>query len=80
MGRRAQKTINSLLTQIQYDGLYAATGRGDGSTAACLRTLGIDEALVRTDPTDTGHYVGDVLGSTVALSNPDGQGGHDLYL
>jgi RHS repeat-associated protein len=72
LGRRAQKTINSVETAFQYDGLDVVTETSGGSTAAYLRTLGIDEALARTDAVDTGHYVGDALGSTVALSNPAG--------
>jgi RHS repeat-associated protein len=39
---------------------------------AYLRTLGIDEALVRTDAVDSTHYLADALGSSVALTSPGG--------
>jgi YD repeat-containing protein len=72
MGRRAQKTVNSVLTQFQYDGLDAVGENSGGSTATYLRTLGIDEARVRTEATDAVHYLADALGSSVALANPGG--------
>jgi len=43
-----------------------------GSPASYLRTLSIDEALVRADAADTVHYLGDALGSSVALTTPGG--------
>jgi RHS repeat-associated protein len=70
LGRRAQKTVNSLVTQFLYDGLDVAKENSGGSDVAYLRTLGIDEALVRTDALDTAHYLGDALGSSVALTTP----------
>lgn len=41
-----------------------------GSTVAYLRTLSIDEALVRMDAVDTAYYLGEALGSSVALTTP----------
>jgi uncharacterized protein RhaS with RHS repeats len=70
LGRRAQKTINSVLTQFQYDGLDVVKETNGGNTASYLRTQGIDEALVRTDAVDTAHYLADALGSSVALTSP----------
>jgi RHS repeat-associated protein len=72
LGRRAQKTVNSVLTQFRYDGLDAVAESGGGNDATYLRTLSIDEALVRTEGTDTAHYLGDALGSSVALANAGG--------
>ncbi len=72
LGRRAQKTVNSVLTQFRYDGLDAVEEASGGSSASYLRTLGIDEALVRTDAGDTVHVLGDALGSSVALTTPAG--------
>ena len=43
-----------------------------GNTASYLRTLSIDEALVRVEATDTAHYLGDALGSSVVLTNAGG--------
>jgi hypothetical protein len=57
--RRVQKTINSALTQFQYDGVDAVTETSGGTTVAYLRTLGIDDALVRTEAVDSTHYLGD---------------------
>jgi YD repeat-containing protein len=72
LGRRAQKTVNSLVTQFLYDGLDAVKESSGGSDAAYLRTLSIDEALVRMEASDTLQYLGEALGSTVALTNPAG--------
>jgi RHS repeat-associated protein len=72
LGRRAQKTVNSVLTQFRYDGLDAVGESTGGSDVHFLRTASIDEALVRTDATDTVHYLGDALGSSVALANAGG--------
>jgi hypothetical protein len=43
----------------------------DGDTSY-LRTLGIDEALSRTDATGTFTYLSDALGSTLALTDATG--------
>jgi RHS repeat-associated protein len=75
LGRRAQRTINSVLTQYRYDGLDAVMESSGGNTTSYLRTLGIDEALVRTEATDSTHYLGDALGSSVALTTAGGSVG-----
>jgi hypothetical protein len=72
VGRRAQKTVNSATTAFRYDGLDAVKESSGGTDVAYLRTLSIDEALARMDAVDTVHYLGDGLGSTVALTNPAG--------
>jgi RHS repeat-associated protein len=72
LGRRAQKTVNSVLTQFRYDGLDAIQETGTGGDTSYLRTLSIDEALARTDAGGTVHYLGDALGSSVALTTPGG--------
>ena len=72
LGRRAQKTINSVLTQFRYDGVDAVQESSGGNAATYLRALGIDEALVRTEATDTAHYLGDALGGSVALTTAGG--------
>jgi RHS repeat-associated protein len=72
LGRRAQKTVNSVLTQFQYDGLDAVKESSGGSDVAYLRTLSIDEALVRIDAVDTAYYLGEALGSNVALTTAGG--------
>ena len=41
-------------------------------TAQYLRTIAIDEALTRTDGTETLHYLGDALGGTLALTDATG--------
>jgi RHS repeat-associated protein len=43
-----------------------------GTDTTYLRTLGIDEALTRTDPTSSRFSLGDALGSTVALTDATG--------
>jgi RHS repeat-associated protein len=72
LGRRAQKTINSAVTAFLYDGLDVVAETSGGSSASYLRTLGIDEALVRTDAVDAVHYLADALGSSVALATAGG--------
>jgi len=72
LGRRAQKTIASTTTTFRYDGLDAVRESGAGGDTIYLRTLGIDEALARMDAVDTVHYLGDALGSAVALTTPGG--------
>ncbi len=72
LGRRARKTVSGVQTQFQYDGLDIVKEAGGAGDASYLRTLAIDEALTRTDTVDTVHYLGDALGSTVALTNPTG--------
>jgi RHS repeat-associated protein len=52
--------------------LDAVVETSGGNTASYLRTLGIDEALVRTEATDAAQYLADALGSSVALTTAGG--------
>jgi len=72
-GRRISKTINSAQTGFLYDGLTPVQEL-DGSTvvANLLTSLGIDEYLTRTDTSGTSHFLGDALGSTIALTDSIG--------
>jgi RHS repeat-associated protein len=72
LGRRAQKTIGSTTTDFLYDGLDVVKESSGGADVAYLRTLSIDEVLARADAVDTIHYLGDALGSSVALTNASG--------
>ena len=72
LGRRAHKTIAGTPTAFRYDGLDAVVENSGGSTATYLRTLGIDEALARTDAAETVDYLGDASGSSVALTTTGG--------
>lgn len=49
LGRHAQKTIGSTTTAFRYDGLDVVRESSGGADVAYLRTLGIDEAVARTD-------------------------------
>jgi RHS repeat-associated protein len=69
LGRRAQRTVNSLLTQFHYDGLDIVRESGGAGDASYLRTLAIDEALARNQDT---FFLGEALGSTAALTDPTG--------
>jgi RHS repeat-associated protein len=55
-----------------YDGQDAVRESGGTGAVAYLRALAIDEALTRTDPTSSRFYLGDALGSTVALTDATG--------
>jgi len=71
-GRRATKTIGDVTTAFRYDGLDVVRESSGGSDVAYLRSLAIDEALVRTDPTTGTFLFADGLGSTVALTDAAG--------
>jgi YD repeat-containing protein len=72
LGRRTTKTINGQSTSVLYDGLDAVQESGPEGDASYLRTLGIDEALSRTDGNGTLTYLTDALGSTLALADSSG--------
>jgi RHS repeat-associated protein len=72
LGRRAWRTVGGVSTKFLYDGLDIVREVGAQGEASYLRTIAIDEALTRTDPTDTVHYLADGLGSTVALTTAAG--------
>jgi RHS repeat-associated protein len=71
-GRRAQKTLAGVTTQFHYDGLDVIRELGGTGEASYLRTLTIDEALVRTASGDPAYVLADGLGSTVALADSTG--------
>ena len=72
LGRRISKTINGQATGFQYDGLDIVQGFGGGGGANYLRTLAIDEALMRTDADGSVSYLADAIGSTVSLADSNG--------
>jgi RHS repeat-associated protein len=72
LGRRMGKTINGMTTTFHYDGVDIVQESGANGDAAYLRTLAIDEALVRTDGNSSFSYLADILGSTVALADSTG--------
>ncbi len=74
LGRRAQKTINSLLTQFHYDGLDIVRESGGAGDASYLRTLNLDEPLARTDLNMNmiAYYLTDAQGSSLVLSDTGG--------
>jgi RHS repeat-associated protein len=69
LGRRISKTIDGAATTFHYDRLDIVRETGSAGDAAYLRTLRIDEALARRDPSGTLAYVADALGSTIALAD-----------
>jgi RHS repeat-associated protein len=72
LGRRTTKAINGQSTSVLYDGLDAVQESGPDGDVSYLRTLGIDEALSRTDANGTLTYLSDALGSTLALADSSG--------
>ena len=72
LGRRAVKAINGQDTSFQFDGLDIVQESGGTGAVSYLRTLAIDEALARTDSTSTGYYLGEALGTTIALADAAG--------
>jgi RHS repeat-associated protein len=72
LGRRATKAINGQNTTFLYDGLDIIKESGADGAVGYLRTLGIDEALSRTDTNGTLTYLPDALGSTLALADNSG--------
>jgi RHS repeat-associated protein len=72
LGRRTTKTINGQSISVLYDGLDTVKESGPDGDASHLRTLGIDEALSRTDANGTLTYLPDALGSTLALADSSG--------
>ena len=73
LGRRRQKAIDGTTTDFVYDGLNPVRQAGGSATVDLLTGTGIDEFLVRTvNATDIRNLLSDVLGSTVALTDPGG--------
>lgn len=72
LGRRISKSINGQTTTFHYDGLDIVRESGGPGDVSYLRSLEIDEALVRSDESGVVTYLADILGSTVALADSTG--------
>ena len=73
MGRRRRKTIASASTGFLHDGLNAVQESTSGTPSAnIVAGLGLDEWFARVDGAGTSYFLGDALGSTLALA--DGAG------
>jgi RHS repeat-associated protein len=72
VGRRAQKTVNGETTSFQYDDLDIVREVVGSAEVRYLRSLAIDEPLARIETAGTAHYLGDALGSIVALTDGTG--------
>jgi RHS repeat-associated protein len=72
LGRRTVRTINGQSTSILYDGSDVNREGGANGDAAYLRTLAIDETVMRSDAPGMVFYLTDALGSTIALADPAG--------
>jgi RHS repeat-associated protein len=74
LGRRIEKTINGRTIQYLYDGLDIVQEIENGVPSVnCIRTLNIDEPLVRIKADGTvRYYQTDALGSVIALNDDTG--------
>ena len=73
IGRRTNKIINSVATQFLYDGVDIIAEIGGGAVGAnYLRSLIIDEPLIRQTSEGNEQYHMDALGSSLALSSSQG--------
>jgi RHS repeat-associated protein len=70
--RRARRALNGQTAVFQYDGLDIIREQLGASEAGYLRTLTIDESLVRVGTAGTAYYLPDALGSTLALTEGGG--------
>jgi len=71
-GRRTQKTVPGTSTTFLYDGANVAQEVIGGTNTANLLRGGVDEVFMRTDSAGTSNFLGDALGSTVALTDGSG--------
>jgi len=71
-GRRTQKTVAGTSTTFLYDGANVAQEVIGGTNTANLLSGGTDEVFKRTDAAGTSNFLGDALGSTVALTDGPG--------
>src|SRR3989441_5288076 len=71
-GRRTQKSVAGTATTFLYDGANVAQEVIGGTNTANLLSGGIDEVFTRTDSAGTSNFLGDALGSAVALTNGSG--------
>ena len=73
LGRRIEKTINGVATQYVYDGWDIIQEIQGGLATNYIRTLNIDEPLMRIMADGTiRHYKTDALGSVVGLADDTG--------
>ena len=72
VGRRMHKTLNGTMTEFLYDGVNPIQEVSGAATTSVLTGLGIDEYFVRADAIEMSAFLTDVLGSTVALTDPAG--------
>lgn len=73
LGRRISKTVGGVTTQYLYDGNeIVAEIQGGTMTATYMRSLSIDEPVVRQSAAGAEYYHADALGSVLALTNNAG--------
>ena len=73
LGRRIRKRIDAVETGFLYDHLTPVQEQSGSTVVANLFTgLGIDEYLTRTDADGAHHFLADLLGSTIALTDSIG--------
>ncbi len=74
LGRRIEKTINGRTIDYFYDGLDIVQEIENGApTVNYIRTLNIDEPLLRITSNALRFYQQDALGSVIGLTTADGQ-------
>ena len=71
-GRRKNKTIGGTQTGFLYDGLNFVQELTGSTPKANLITGGIDEVFLRKETSATRHFLGDALGSVIALTDTAG--------
>ena len=71
-GRRTSKTINGTQTGYLYDGINPVQEQTGSSVIANLLNGGVDEHFARTTANGSQSYLTDALGSTLALSDANG--------
>jgi RHS repeat-associated protein len=71
-GRRKSKTINGAATGYLHDGANPTQELSGTTPTANLLSGGVDQYFTRTDSTGQRTYLTDVLGSPIALTDPNG--------
>jgi RHS repeat-associated protein len=72
LGRRIDKTVNSVETKYLYAGQNVARETSEGNTAELLNGLHLDERFARTTSAGTDSYLTEELNSTLALAGESG--------
>jgi len=72
VGRRATKSVGGFTTSFLYDGANTVQELSGSTPTANLLNAALDEVLTRTEASGTSHYLADVLGNTIALTNTAG--------